>query len=289
MTPTIQVKGLPITTKSNSGDEYISLTDIAKYKSKRFPRDIIKNWTRLKETILYLGLWETLNNPNFKQVEFDRFKMEAGIGSFILSPQNWIKKTNAIGIISKSGRYGGTFAHKDIAFEFASWISTEFKLYLITEFKRLKLKEHTKKNLEWNLRRDISKVNYEIQTDAIKNNLIPKEISKEEANQIYASEAEIINKAIFGLTSQEWSKLESNKKEKIRDKANIYQLICISNLECINSELIKKNIPQNKRLFKLNKIAISQMKILTKNITAKRLNESLPDTGKILPKNGKPK
>jgi hypothetical protein len=248
--------------------DYISLTDIARYKNSYEPKDVVKNWLRSRSTIEFLGLWEKINNLNFKGVEFDSFMNEAGSNSFVMSPQKWIKFTNALGIISKSGKFGGTYAHKDIAFEFASWVSVEFKLYLIKEFQRLKEKEIKQDNLQWNITRFISKINYQIHTDAIKNNLIPKELTQEQINQIYADEADVLNLALFGLTSNEWKLSNFTKERNIRDYANIHQLICLSNLENINALLINEKIPQSNRLLKLNQIAIHQMKLLTqKNIS----------------------
>jgi len=255
-------KNISFYTKNNS--DYISLTDIAKHKSKNSPADIIKNWTRRKDTINFLGLWEKINNPHFNPVEFDQFRNDAGTNAFVLSPQKWIKKTNATGLISKSGRYGGTFAHKDIAFEFASWISVEFKLYLIKEFQRLKLNETKQLNLDWTVKRQLTKINYIIHTDAIKNNLIPEKISLKQKNKIYANEADVLNIALFGETAKDWRLNNSSKKGNIRDYANVSQLICLSNLENINALLINENLPQPNRLVKLNNIAISQMKLLTK-------------------------
>ncbi|HED37277.1 MAG TPA: KilA-N domain-containing protein, partial [Ignavibacteria bacterium] len=206
----ILVKGSEITLINQKDKDFISLTDIAKYRNREEPFSIINNWMRSKSTIEFIGLWELLNNPDFKPVEFDRFKSEAGSNYFVLSPQRWIKSTNAKGIISKSGRYGGTFAHKDIAFEFASWISSEFKLYLITEFQRLKEEENNRLKLDWNLQRTIAKVNYRVHTDAIKENLIPAELNKKQINFVYASEADMLNMAMFGKTAKQWR--EENPK-----------------------------------------------------------------------------
>jgi len=251
--------------------EYISLTDIAKYRNSAEPFSVINNWMRSRSTIEFLGLWEKLNNPYFKPIEFERFRNEAGSNYFVLSPQRWIESTNATGIISKAGRYGGTFAHNDIAFEFASWISSEFKLYLITEFKRLKQEENSKLHLEWNLQRTISKINYKIHTDAIKDNLIPKEITKHQTGVIYANEADLLNVALFGLTAKEWRDSNFDKKGNIRDYATLEQLVVLSNLESINALLINQGLPQNERLIELNKIAITQMKSLLESSTTKRL------------------
>ena len=245
--------------------DYISLTDIAKKQNAEYPADIIKNWLRSKNTIEFLGVWEQLNNPNFKLVEFDQFKNEAGLNSFVLSPQKWIDKTNAIGIISKSGRYGGTYAHSDIAFEFASWLSPTFKLYIIKDYQRLKQEESHIKELEWNVKREIAKTNYKIHTDAIKENLIPPTLSKKEISYIYASEADIINKALFGQTAKEWRENNPKAKGNIRDTATIEQLIVLSNLETMNAQYIKEGLSQIERLFKLNAIAVYQMNSILTN------------------------
>ena len=267
----IHVKGTEIVIFSQKKEDYISLTDIAKYKNPEAPRDIIKNWIRTRSTIEFIGLWEQIHNPNFKGVEFDLFKNEAGSNSFVLSPQKWIDTTNAIGIISKSGRYGGTFAHQDIAFEFASWISAEFKLYLLKEFQRLKQAEREHKKLEWNVSRTLAKVNYLIHTDAIKENLIPVNISKSKRKFIYADEADLFNIALFGKTAKEWRKENPKLKGNVRDYATLEQLVVLSNMESYNSELIKMQIPCDDRLKKLNKIAIDQMKVLIANKSLKKL------------------
>lgn len=217
----INVLGTEITLFSKKKEEYFSLTDIARYKNPEHPADVVKNWTRSKDTIEFLGLWEKINNPLFKLVEFDQFINQAGSHSFVLSPQKWIEATNAIGINSRSGKYGGTFAHKDIAFEFASWISAEFKLYLIKEFQRLKEDESERKALGWDIKRNLVKINYRIHTDAIKENLIPKELTSQQINQIYANEADVLNMALFGMTAREWRDSNSDKKGNIRDYANL--------------------------------------------------------------------
>ena len=245
------------------------VTDIAKYKNSDAPADIVKNWLRSRSNIEFLGLWEKLNNPAFKLVEFDQFKNEAGANYFVLSPQKWIETTHAIGLISKSGRYGGTFAHKDIAFEFASWISPEFKLYLITEFQRLKDTE--RKQLGWDIRRNLAKINYRIHTDAIKENLIPPELTKQQINLVYASEADLLNMALFGMTAKSWRDNHPDEKGNIRDYANIAQLVCLSNLENLNALFIQSKEPQPVRLRKLNQIAIHQMKLLTDQASLKQL------------------
>jgi hypothetical protein len=267
----INVKGTDITLFSKEKEDYISLTDIARYKNPTAPADVVKNWMRSRSTIEFLGLWEQLNNPDFKLVEFDGFKNEAGSNYFVLSPAKWINSTHAVGIISKSGRYGGTYAHQDIAFEFASWISAEFKLYLLKEFQRLKQEEIEQKKLEWSVSRTLAKVNYMIHTDAIKENLIPENISKNKRKYIYADEADLLNIALFGKTAKEWREENQGSHGNIRDYATLEQLVVLSNLESYNSELIKMKIPPDERLTKLNKIAINQMKILISNKSIKKL------------------
>ena len=259
----IIVKEQKINVLTINNEEYISLTDLARYADDDEPRLPIRDWMRNKEVIAYLGLWENINNKNFKGGEFATFKNEAGSNKFKMSPQKWIKGTNAIGMISKSGRYdGGTFAHSDIAFEFASWLSPEFKLYLITEFQRLKKKEAYQDKIEWNANRILAKINYKIHTDAIKNNLIPTKLTKEQINYIYAEEADVLNMALFGQTAKEWRKQNLELKGNIREYASINELICLANLENLNSVFINDGLSQSVRLERLNKIAISQMKIL---------------------------
>ena len=258
----IEVKGSEIAILSNLNEDYICITDIARHKDPEHIDDIIKNWLRNRNTIELLGFWEILYNPTFKPVEFDGFRKQAGLNSFTMTAKKWIESTNAIGIISKSGRYGGTYAHKDIAFEFASWISIEFKLYIIKEFQRLKEEENNTKKLEWNLQRTISKINYRIHTDAIKENLIPISLTANQNNFIYADEADILNVALFGNTAKGWRADNPNEKGNIRDIASIEQLVVLSNLESINAMLIQQEMVQQERLMKLNEIAISQMKSL---------------------------
>ncbi|MFA5806173.1 MAG: KilA-N domain-containing protein [Melioribacteraceae bacterium] len=270
-TKTIIVKGTEITLLSQGVNDYISLTDIAKSRNNAEPFAIINNWMRSRSTIEFIGLWEKLCNPDFKPLEFERFKNEAGSNYFVLSPQRWIEATNAIGITSKSGRYGGTFAHKDIAFEFASWISSEFKLYLIVEFQRLKEDENDRLKLEWNLQRTLAKVNYHIHTDAIKENLIPKELTKYQINFVYANEADMLNVALFGLTAKQWRDENPKAEGNIRDMASIEQLVVLSNLESINAVLIHQGLQQCERLKQLNSIAITQMKSLMGNKNFKKL------------------
>jgi len=255
----ITVKGLEISILRIETEDYISLTDIARHKDSSSMDDIIKNWLRNRNTIELLGFWEQIHNPYFKPVEFDGFRKQAGLNSFTMTPKKWIDSTNAIGITSKSGRYGGTFAHRDIAFEFASWISIEFKLYFIKEFQRLKNEENDRLQLNWNLQRTISKINYKIHTDAIKESLIPKEVTKLQASTIYASEADLLNVALFGMTAKSWREVHPNEKGNMRDTATIEQLVVLSNLESINALLISQGLPQSTRLIQLNKAAIRQM------------------------------
>ena len=229
----------------------------------------ISDWLRNRNTIEFLGIWEELHNPNFNYGEFAIIKSQAGLNSYKISVKEWSNKTNAIGIVAKTGRYGGTYAHKDIAFEFGMWISPKFKIYLIKEFERLKQEEQ--KELGWNAKRDLAKVNYRIYTDAIKNNLIPKELTSKQVNLVYAEEADVLNMALFGMTAKEWREKNPNKKGNIRDYANINELICLANLENTNSIFINEGMVQSDRLYKLNQIAISQMKILTKNSETKLL------------------
>ncbi len=267
----IEVLGKEIILYTKGKEDYISITDIARYKNPLEPKDIVKNWMRSRTTIEFLGLWERLHNPDFKGVEFDSFMYEAGSNSFVLSPSKWIEATGAIGIISKSGNTGGTFAHKDIAFEFASWISAEVKLYLIKEFQRLKEDENERLKLGWNFQRTLAKVNYHIHTDAIKENLIPGQLSQQQINMVYASEADMLNMALFGKTAKEWREQNPNNEGNIRDYASIEQLVVLSNLESINSVLIHQGVLQSERLQQLNSIAITQMKSLTHNTQVKRL------------------
>ena len=255
----ITVQNTSVMIISINKNDYISLTDIAKYKSDD-PTAVIGNWMRNRNTIEYLGIWESLYNPNFKPLEFEGFKKEAGLNAFTLSPQKWINTTAAIGIISKSGRYGGTFAHKDIAFKFASWISVEFELYIVKEFQRLK--EEEQKQIGWTAKRELSKINYHIHTDAIKHNLIPIELTPQQVSFIYANEADILNVALFGTTAKQWREANPELKGNIRDYATINELICLSNMESLNAVFIDEGLTERERLIKLNQIAIQQMKIL---------------------------
>ena len=257
--PKIVVGNTSITVLRFKESDFISLTDIAKRKSDE-PSAVIGNWIRNRNTIEYLGIWETLYNPDFKLLEFEGFRKEAGLNAFTLSPQKWVITTNAAGIYVKSGRYGGTYAHKDIAFKFASWISVEFELYLYKEFQRLK--EEEQKQLGWSAKREVAKLNYRIHTDAIKQNLIPPELDRRKTSIVYANEADVLNVAMFGMTAQEWREANPDKKGNIRDYANINELICLSNLESLNAVFINDGIPQGERLLKLNRVAISQMRVL---------------------------
>ena len=260
---TLIVKKQAINISIVDNEEYISLTDIARYKNIENPKGVIQNWLRNRNTIEFLGIWELIHNPNFKGIEFEAFKKEAGLNSFTLAPQKWIESTDAMGLVSKSGKGGGTYAHRDIAFEFASWVSVEFKIYLIQEFERLK--ENEQREIGWSAKRELSRINYRIHTDAIKNNLIPKELTSKQVNLVYAEEADVLNMALFGMTAKEWREKNPNKKGNIRDYASINELICLANLENTNSIFINEGMKQPDRLYKLNQIAISQMKILTKD------------------------
>lgn len=271
---TMEVKGMGITLLDNRANDYISLTDIARYKDGTQTDDIIKNWLRNRNTVELLGYWELLYNPDFKPVEFDGFRRQAGLNSFILTPKRWIESTNAIGIISKSGRYGGTFAHKDIAFEFASWISIEFKLYIIKEFQRLKEEEANRHHLEWSLQRTLAKVNYSIHTDAIKETLIPKVLDKAQIGFTYASEADLLNIALFGKTASQWTSENPSLMGNMRDHGTLEQLIVLSNLESINSVFIRQGLKQAERLVLLNQIAINQMSSLIHHSSIRKLKQS---------------
>jgi hypothetical protein len=259
MASKIDVQGKEITIFSQNEEDYISLTDMVRDIENGLA--LIEKWLRNKNTIEFLGIWEEIYNPDFNSPEFEGIKNQAGLNRFVLSVKQWVEKTNSIGIIAKAGRYGGTYAHKDIAFEFASWISPQFKLYLIKEFQRLK--EDERKQLGWDIRRNLAKINYRIHTDAIKENLIPAELSKAQINLVYATEADVLNMALFGITAKEWRDNNTDKKGNIRDYADISQLVCLSNLENLNAHFINEGISQAERLVRLNKIAIHQMKLLT--------------------------
>jgi len=268
---TIEVQGTAITVLNQAGDEYISLTDIAKHKEPDRSDHVIQNWMRNRNTIEFLGIWERLHNINFKPLEFEGFKNRAGLNSFVLTPRQWIDATNANGLISKSGRYGGTYAHKDIAFEFATWISVEFKLYLIKEFQRLKEDESHRLSLAWNLNRTLSKLNYRIHTDAIKTHLIPAAVTSSQAAVIYAHEADVLNVALFGLTAGQWRDANPADDGNMRDYATIEQLLVLANIEGMNAELIHMGLSQGERLKRLNAIAIRQMQVLTSASAIKQL------------------
>jgi len=257
----IIVENKEITIVSVNDFDFISLTDMANAKENESrAADVIKNWLRNRYTLEFLGTWEQINNPNFKVVEFDHFKSQAGLPSFVLSVSEWIDKTNAIGVSVKKGKYGGTFAHKDIAFEFGSAISVTFKLFLIKEFQRLK--EEEQKHLGWSVQRELSKMNYQIHTNAIKENLLPKLLSAKDVSIVYASEADVLNMALFGKTAKQWRDENPTLKGNMRDYANVSQLICLSNIENLNAHFITENVPQSIRLQKLNQIAIHQITIL---------------------------
>jgi hypothetical protein len=275
MSKTIKIKDIKVrirTAKDNN--DYICLTDMAKARNNSEPDDVIKNWMRLRYTIDFMGLWEIMHNQSFKPVEFDGFRNSSGENSFTLSPEKWIKTTNALGIQSRRGRYGGgTYAHKDIAFEFGTWLSPEFKLYLIKEFQRLKEDENKRLSLGWNINRTLSKLNYRIHTDAIKEHIIPLNITKEQESHIYADEADVLNVALFGKTAKQWRDENSGKEGNIRDYATIEQLLVLANMESINAEFIRMDVTQGERLKKLNQTAITQMKSLVGNVGVGRLEK----------------
>ena len=256
----IQVRDTMIRTLQENGIDYICITDIARQKNPVEPKDVVKNWMRVKNTLEYLGLWEKLNNLNFKGVEFAPLLNEAGNNAFTMSPSRWVETTGAIGIITKNGAGGGTYAQRDIAFKFASWVSVEFELYLIKEFQRLKEQEQAQ--LGWSAKRELSKINYHIHTDAIKQNLIPEELSPARVSQVYANEADVLNVAMFGMTAFEWREAHPDLKGNIRDYATINELICLSNMENLNAVFIQEGMDQQERLLKLNRIAIQQMRVL---------------------------
>ena len=263
----INVQGTEITllSKSSTGKSYFCITDIARYKNPIEPKDVVKNWMRNRSTIEFLGLWEKIHNPDFKGVEFDPLLFEAGSNAFTMSPTKWVTTTNAIGIFTKTGTGGGTFAHQDIAFEFASWVSPEFKLYLLLEFQRLKEEEQQRLALEWNLQRALSKINYRIHTEAIKDHIIPTIVTKEQISFVYANEADLLNVALFGKTAAQWRSENPDSKGNIRDYATLEQLIVLSNMESINALLIRQGLLQGERLMQLNMVAITQMKSLLEN------------------------
>jgi hypothetical protein len=270
----IDVKGTSVTVISGGSDDYISLTDIARYKDSERTDYIIQNWLRNRNTIEFLGIWEQLNNPGFNPIEFDGIRRQAGLNSFVLTAKRWTEATGAIGISSRAGRYGGTYAHKDIAFEFASWVSVEFKLYLIKEFQRLKETEH--RQLGWDIRRNLARINYHIHTDAIKAKLIPPRLTPQQINLIYASEADLLNMALFGKTAKQWRDEHPGSKGNIRDEATVSQLVCLANLETLNAHFIHQGLAQAERLKLLNQTAIQQMKLLLADASARRLERKQP-------------
>lgn len=258
----VEVQGFGIRYKKANGEDYICITDMAKAKNPKHTGLVIAHWLRTISTIQYLGLWENLNNPDFNVTEFGNIRSQAGENSFVLTAQDWIEKTGAIGLISSMGRYGGTYAHKDIAFKFASWISVEFELYLIKEFQRLKAEEA--KGLEWDSKRELAKVNYRIHTDAIKENIVPA-LTEEQLRFVYADEADLLNVALFGMTAGQWRKLNPEKKGNMRDYASIHQLLVIANMESYNAILIEQKLPQRERLLQLNAMARSQLRVLERS------------------------
>ncbi|MCL1919053.1 MAG: KilA-N domain-containing protein [Peptococcaceae bacterium] len=272
----IEAKGIEISIQTGTDrQDYFSLTDIAKFKNPDEPRFVIQNWMRLRNSVEYLGLWETLNNPNFNRVEFEAVKSEAGTNVFALSPQKWIEATGAIGIVSKGGRYGGTYAHSDIALKFAAWLSVELELYIIKDYQRLKNDEGRRLQLEWNAKRELSKINYRIHTDAIKVHLIPENLTPQQINYTYASEADMLNVALFGKTAKQWRDENREASGNIRDEANIYQLIILVNIESMNAELIKQGMVQKDRLVFLRKMAVEQMDSLLKSTAVQSLSDTL--------------
>jgi hypothetical protein len=264
----IEVKGIEISIMREDKNDFISLTDMLKAKDGDF---FISDWLRNRNTVEFLGVWESVYNPNFNYGEFAVIKSQAGLNSYKISVKEWVEKTNAIGLKASAGRYGGTYAHSDIAFEFGMWISAEFKIYLIKEFQRLKADENDRLKLDWSLQRTLAKVNYHIHTDAIKENLIPKELSKTQTSFVYANEADLLNVALFGITAKQWRDTNPNAEGNVRDMASLEQLVVLSNLESINAVLIHQSLTQSDRLIQLNKIAISQMKSLVGNKNIKRL------------------
>jgi len=268
---TIAVQGASVTVLSQNQQDIICLTDIAKYKNPDHPDDVIRNWLRNRNTVEFLGVWERLNNPAFNPVEFDGIRMQTGLNSFVLTSKQWIEKTGAVGLTSSAGRYGGTYAHKDIAFEFAAWVSVEFKLYLIREFQRLKDDENDRLQLNWNLQRTLAKINYRIHTDAIKETLIPPSVTKAQAAAVYASEADLLNVALFGQTAKQWRDAHPDAEGNIRDHAPLEQLVVLTNLESLNSVLVRQGLPQPERLAMLNGIAITQMRTLLAASSVRRL------------------
>ena len=261
---TLHVQGIEVGIYTEDyRNEYISLTDIARYRNGDDPRFAIQNWMRNRNTIEFLGLWESLHNPAFNRVQFDTFRTEAGLNRFVMTPSKWIEQTGAIGITAKAGRYGGTYAHSDIAMEFASWISAEFKLYLMKDYRRLKFDENSRLSLSWNLNREISKLNYRVHTDAIQQNLLPPDLTKEQQSYVYADEADMLNVALFGMTAAQWRAQNPGGKGNIRDYASLQQLLVLANMESYNALLIEQHHSQSERLQALRQMAVRQLQVLS--------------------------
>ena len=261
---TLHVKGIDVGIYTEDyRNEYISLTDIARFRNSDDPRFAIQNWMRNRNTIEFLGLWESLHNPNFNRVQFDTFRRDAGLNRFVMTPSKWVENTGAIGITAKAGRYGGTYAHSDIAMEFASWISAEFKLYLMKDYRRLKFDENSRLSLSWNLNREISKLNYRVHTDAIQQNLLPPDLTREQQSFVYADEADMLNVALFGLTAAQWRSQNQGCKGNIRDYASLQQLLVLANMESYNALLIEQKLPQTERLQMLRQMAVRQLQVLS--------------------------
>ena len=270
----IQASGHEITVLSSANeDDYISLSDIARYRNAQYPSDVIQNWMRLRSTVEYLGLWERLHNPNFNYLEFEVIDAEAGHNSFVLTPKRWIESTGAIGIISKQGRYASTFAHSDIAFKFAAWISVEFELYIIKDYQRLKGDEQHRHAIDWNVKRLLAKANYRIHTDAIKENLIPNDLPKNQQGFVYADEADVLNVALFGITAKQWRDDNPNTDGNIRDHASIEQLIVMANLENANALFIQQGMSQHERLRTLRDLAVTQLQKFSGLKSVERMSE----------------
>lgn len=276
---TITVLDTEVKIKAIDQNDFICLTDIAKSKNPERPDDLIRNWLRNRNTLELLGIWEQLHNPAFNPVEFDGIKSEAGLNSFSLTPKQWAAQTQAIGLSSKAGRYGGTYAHQDIAFEFASWVSVEFKLYLIKEFQRIKAEEQ--KQIGWDVKRHLTKINYRIHTDAVKENLIPSELTQQQIGIVYATEADLLNMALFGKSAKEWREANPKLKGNMRDHANVSQLVCLANLETLNAHFIQQNLAQAERIALLNSTAIQQMKVLTEEHNVQKLEVEATDNQKL--------
>ena len=261
---TLHVKGIDVGIYTEDyRNEYISLTDIARFRNSDDPRFAIQNWMRNRNTIEFLGLWESLHNSNFNRVQFDTFRTEAGLNRFVMTPSKWVENTGAIGITAKAGRYGGTYAHSDIAMEFASWISAEFKLYLMKDYRRLKFDENSRLSLSWNLNREISKLNYRVHTNAIQQNLLPPDLTREQQSFVYADEADMLNVALFGLTAAQWRSQNQGCKGNIRDYASLQQLLVLANMESYNALLIEQKLPQTERLQMLRQMAVRQLQVLS--------------------------